>query len=106
MNYKASLFVVALTLGGCVSMTPRAQRIQLHPANSTQLNGCQKLGPVTAEASAWTQMNWPDVDEQAEINLRDAAAAKWGSGVDSVGLTNIDNLATKAIANGVAYKCF
>ena len=87
-------------------MTPRAQRIQLHPADSTQLSGCKKLGPVTAEASAWTQMNWPDVDEQARINMRDAAAVKWGDSADTVGLTNIDHLATKAIANGIAYKCF
>jgi hypothetical protein len=95
-----------VALEACVSITPRAEQIQLHPATSTLLAKCQRLGPVMAEASAWTQPNWSSVDQQAENNLRERAAAKWPGKVDSVALVNIDHLTTKAIANGIAYKCF
>ena len=95
-----------LIVCGCVSITPRAGQIQLHPSTSTLLANCKRLGPVTAEASAWTQPNWPSVDQQVENNLRENAAAKWPGKVDSVALINIDHATTRATANGIAYTCF
>lgn len=101
----AAWVLIAAALGGCVSITPRAQKVQLLPSTSTQLASCTKLGPVDAEASAMGQINTGDLDLQAENNLRDAAAAKWGDSVDSVVLINVDHATTKATANGMGYQC-
>ena len=104
---KSALLCAALiAVAGCVTTTPRAQQIQLHPSTSSQLATCKRLGPVYAEASGWSQLNWADVDQQAKNNLREAAVAKWGDQVDSVALINIDHTSTKATANGIAYRCF
>jgi hypothetical protein len=105
MKTVALLCLVSFGLAGCVSMTPRAQQVQLLSSDSDQLAHCKELGPLSADASGLTQMNPDDVDQQAKNNLRDAAAAKWGAGVDSVVLTGVDRKTTKAVANGVAYKC-
>lgn len=104
MKY-AALASVAIIIGGCVSITPRAQKIQLLPSTDTQLATCTKLGAVDAEASAMGQINAGDLDHQAENNLRDVAAAKWGDGVDTVALINVDHATTKATASGTGYKC-
>jgi hypothetical protein len=106
MKRNGLIYIGALALCGCVSITPQAEKIQLHPSNSTQLQGCKKLGPISAEASAWKQMTWSDLEEQAKNNLREAAGAKWGDGVDSVALINMDKHTEKLVANGIAYKCF
>ncbi|MFC5437125.1 hypothetical protein ACFPME_11185 [Rhodanobacter umsongensis] len=106
MRRSAAFLALCLGLTGCVSITPRAEKIQLHPSTSNLLEHCERLGPVSAEASAWTQPNWGSVDQQVTNNLRQNAAAKWPDKVDSVALINIDHENTKATANGVAYKCF
>lgn len=51
-------------------------------------------------------MTWSDLEDQAKNNLREAAVAKWGDGVDSVALINMDKLTEKLVAHGIAYKCF
>jgi hypothetical protein len=105
---RVSIVIICgcLLLSGCVSITPQAEKIQLHPPNSTQLAGCKKLGPISGQASAVAQMDYPDVDRQAANNMRAAAAAKWGEGVDSVALIDVDRTAFRSIANGIGYKCF
>lgn len=101
----AALCVTVIIVGGCVSITPRAQKIQLLAATSSTLQSCKKLGPVDAEASALGQINSADLDQQAENNLRDAAAAHWHGDVDTVALINVDHTTIKASASGVAYRC-
>jgi hypothetical protein len=104
---RRTLAVTALlALTGCVSITPRAQRIQVHPTDSTLLASCKKLGPVTATSSNFGKMTWQDADAQARNDLRDAAAAKWGDQVDSLAIVNVDLLMTKSVANGIAFQCF
>lgn len=101
----AALCLSVIMLGGCVSITPRAQKIQLLPATSHKLAHCTKLGAIDAEASAMGQINAGDLDHQAENNLRDAAAVQWGNDVDSVVMLTIDHATTKATAHGIGYKC-
>lgn len=101
----AVLCIFAVMAGGCVSITPRAQQIQLLPAASSQLSRCTRLGTIDATASAISQINAGDLDHQAQNNLRDAAAARWNQGVDSVGLITVDHTTTKATAHGIAYAC-
>lgn len=106
MRGHVAIVCGCLLLSGCVSITPQAENIQLHPSNSTQLAGCKKLGPISGEASAVAQMDYPDVDRQAANNMRAAAAEKWGDGVDSVALIDVDRTTFRSIANGIGYKCF
>lgn len=47
--YTAILLIVT----GCATIGPEASRVALHSQESNLLNDCKKLGPVTAEASAW-----------------------------------------------------
>ena len=101
----SALCLVALLLCGCVSITPRAQKIRLLPADSEQLAACTKLGPIDAEASAMGQINTADLDSQAQNNLRDAAASRWNGSVDTVALVSVDHATTKATAHGIAYQC-
>jgi hypothetical protein len=105
MNKFTGLCLALCALAGCVSVTPRAQQVKLIPSDSSQLAHCKALGPVSADASGLTQMNPDDVDQQAKNNLRDAAGAKWGAGVDSVALTHLDHRTTKSVADGIGYKC-
>ncbi|WP_266156791.1 DUF4156 domain-containing protein [Dyella silvatica] len=103
---RLALITTVLAASGCVSMTPRAQHIQLHSGVSTQLQNCKKLGPVTATASGWGMLSMDDVRQQAANNLRDAAAAKWGDTVDSLALINTDTFINSVSASGIGYKCF
>ena len=98
---KTLLVVAAFCAQGCVSMTPVAAGVMLHQQYSALLDKCQRLGPVVAEASAWTN---DKVNQQAMNNLRDAAARKY-LGADSVALVNVDEYVTRSVANGIAFKC-
>ena len=51
-------------------------------------------------------MDWDDVRQQAENNLRANAVKKYGNKVDSVAIINVDRYTTKLVAQGLAYKCF
>jgi hypothetical protein len=94
-----------LALAACVSITPRASRIQVLRSDTTLVQGCKRLGRISAEASAMTKMDYNQVDQQAVNNMRDAAAAKWGDQVDTVVVSNVDRFMTKSLANGVAFSC-
>lgn len=96
---------LAAILGGCVSITPRAQKVRLLPADSVQLAGCTKLGAIDADASAMNQINAADLDSQSENNLRDAAADRWSTTADTVALVSVEHATTSATAHGIAYAC-
>jgi len=87
-------------------MTQRAAEIIVHSQISTQIESCKRLGPITAEASARGQLDWPSVEQQAKNNLREKAAEKYGEQVDSVAVINMDRYTAKMVANGLAFKCF
>jgi hypothetical protein len=107
MKIRFLFFLSAFVLcTGCVSMTPKGAKIMLHSQISSQLDSCTKLGPVISEASAFKQMTWAAVEQQAKNNLRDAAARQYGDRVDTVALINLDSYNTKVVANGIAFKCF
>jgi hypothetical protein len=106
MKLALLLILASVACTGCVTMTPRAGQIMLHSQMSTLLDKCKKLGPVSAEASAWTQIDYASVDQQAKNNLRDKAAEIYGAEVDSVVVINVDRYGTKSVASGVAFKCF
>lgn len=103
---RVLLLLPLLSLTACVTLTPRAQRIQVQNQNSAVLATCKKLGPVTAKASSWGKMTYADANQQAVNNLRDAAAAQYGDQVDSLVLVNVDTMMTSSYANGIAYNCF
>lgn len=92
-------------LAGCVTMTPRAQRIQLQQQDSALLKDCQKLGRVDAEASGYAQWTYDDLKQQAENNLREAAAARYVT-ADTVVVLNVDTRASAVGTSGVAFRCY
>lgn len=107
MRMRSGYLVTVLFTGlaGCVSLTPRAQSVQLYAADAPALASCRKLGRIKAEVSGFSQLNWDNVDAQAKNDLRDAAAAKWGDAVDAVALVTVDHSTTEATANGIGYLC-
>lgn len=105
MKRLLAILAVSTAMSGCVSMTPRAQAIQVQPADSQLLHDCKKLGRVDAKASGWGQWTYDDMREQARNNLRDAAARQY-SEADTVVLLNVDTHTNSADASGVAYKCY
>jgi hypothetical protein len=105
---KATVAMLGMVLAfscACVSVSPRAERVPLLPAESAQLAGCAKLGSVRAEASGLSQINWMNAEEQAKNNLRDAAVAKWNEQVNAVALIDVTRATTKVVAHGLGYHC-
>lgn len=103
---KRTIAVAAtLALSGCVTMTPRAQHIQVQKQDSALLKDCTKLGRIDATASGWGQWTYDDMNQQAANNLREATAEKYPS-ADTVVVLNLDTHTNSADASGVAYKCY
>ncbi len=95
--------VVALLLSGCVTMSPEAERIFVHSQITTQLDGCQRVGPVTVE-SRGGPMTYMQAAEHA---LREEVVKVYGNKADTVAVINSDLYALgKVVMQGIAYKCF
>lgn len=91
-------------LSGCVSITPRAARIQVLRGDTTQVQGCKRLGRIDGDALA-SKLDYDSVNQQAVNNMRDAAASKWGDQADTIVVSNVDQLTTHSIAHGTAFAC-
>lgn len=104
MTRRVLLLGIAI-LSGCVSITPRAAQIQIVQAGASTLASCQRLGNVGAKASAWPQMNDADTMQQAENNMREAAATRYGNVVNAVVVERTDATLTRTSNRGVAYHC-
>lgn len=105
MKRILSVLAVSLALSGCVTMTPRAQHIQVQKQDSALLRDCTKLGRVDAKASGWGKLTYESMNAQAEANLREATAAQYAT-ADTVVVLNVDTHMNSADATGVAYKCY
>lgn len=84
-------------------MSPGAENILVHSQITTQLDGCKKVGPVTASSRGgpFTYM------QDAEHALREEVAKVHGEKADTVAVINSDKYALgKVIMQGIAYKCF
>lgn len=96
-----------LWLAGC-AMTPAGhdpnqQSIIIHRQNSTQLEGCKRLGAITTD----TYGNIFNFMEVADRTFMEQARYKYGAEVDSIALVNKEVLpAGHVIMQGIAYKCF
>jgi hypothetical protein len=106
MKRLVSILALSAALSACVTVTPQAQRIQVHPANSVALQSCQKVGPVKAEVSGWGKWTYDQMNQQAEADLRNIVATQYGDKADSVMLLGVETFTNSAVANGIAYKCF
>lgn len=88
-------------LAGCVTMTPEAERVQVHAQTSSLVADCERLGPVSAEASrGWGYKHAVDT---AKIKIREETAKLGG---DTVVLLNLDEYATRVQLQGVAMRCY
>ena len=98
--------VLCFILSGssCATISSQAEKVNLHSSMSTILDDCKKLGPVSAEESAWGHFSMSDTYQQAKNNLREEAFKIYNA--DTVVLINVDEYATKIIAHGVAFNCF
>jgi len=103
-SISSLLCSLVLVSAGCVTPSPMAAKIALHTERTTQLDKCDKLGPVQAEASGWSAWDNDDWHRQAGYKLREAAARDFPS-TDSVVLLNVDQYMTKLVAHGIAYQC-
>lgn len=95
-------YLVGITLiAGCVTVTPEAERVQIHAQASNLLDRCEQIGPVRADVGrVWG----PDhATETAKVRLREAAHAKGG---DTVVLLNRDVYLTRVTLQGVALRCY
>lgn len=95
------LILVGITLTGCVTLSEKASKVQIHSQMSTLLDGCTKLGPVSSVGSRAVSLN--HAVETAKVGLREATADKRG---DSVVVLNTDMFLTEVIVQGVAFKCY
>lgn len=98
--------VLLLALSGCSTLSPRAARIQVHPADTTQTSGCTKLGPVMVKETVWGHMTHDATEDKARDNLREAAAAQYGDQADTLVLAQAENRRMAVTLYGTAFKCF
>lgn len=104
------LLAVALPLiaifSGCATRPPvsnAAAEIIVHKQNTTQLEGCKRLGPVRTD----TQGGPFNYVEIAEAAFRNRAIELYGERVDSIALINQQVLpAGRIVLQGIAYDCF
>lgn len=98
----ATLSVIA-TLNGCATLSPEASNVMVYNQQTTLLDTCKRLGPVSATASAWSKWDMQQTAEQARSDLRKEAFERYGA--DSVAIINIDKHLTSVTAQGIAFKC-
>lgn len=95
------LLLAIPTLPGCVTLSEKAARIQVHSQISNLLDSCKKLGPVTATATGF--WHYEKSPQMAIVKLREEAADRGG---DTVAILNTDKIFTGTIIHGVAFKCY
>lgn len=104
MRHAVWAAAAILGLSACTHISPRAAAIQVHPAGTTQVQGCAKLGPVSAREGGW-HTTTEDMKDGAKDKLREAVVAQYPS-ADTVVMVSMDMKLTSATAQGIAYRCF
>jgi len=104
MKHAVWTATAILGLSACASISPKAAAIQVHPAGTTQVQGCTKLGPVTAKEGGW-HTTTADMKDGAKDKLREAVATQYPQ-ADTVVMVSMDMKLTSATAQGIAYQCF
>ena len=105
MKPRIAILIVTTLLGACVSMSPRAQKVELVAQDNPHLAHCERLGRLSAEAAGLGQLNVADAEQQAKNNLLDAAAARWPGRANAVALRSVEKGALTITAIGVAFNC-
>lgn len=93
--------VAVAVLTGCVTVSPEAEKVQVHSQVSTLLDSCKKLGPVTGSGSR--AIAYRHAVETAKVKLREAA---YHAGGDTVAIVNQDTHLGEVRLQGVALKCY
>lgn len=102
MTFREVMVVfAAIATAGCVSISEKAAKVQVHSQMSTLLDGCTKLGPVSSKGSRVVSQH--HAVETAKVGLREATADKGG---DSVVILNTDTFSSEVVMQGVAFKCY
>ena len=95
-----AVFAAITVLTGCVTLTDKARRVQVHTQLSSVLDDCTKLGPVMAESGHMLESTR---DSEVEVKLREAAADLGG---DTVAVLSRDSTFGKDYLHGIAFKCY
>ena len=95
----AAAVVCFVSLGGCVTLSQEAAGVQVHSQVSGLLDGCTKLGPVTASTSAFQLSS----ESALEAALREETAKMGG---DSVATVRYYDHMTSYSVQAVAFRCF
>lgn len=103
INYcVVALFFIA---SGCVTLSQKAESVQVHRQVSNLLDSCKRIGPVSSIGSS--MLSDEQAVAEAKVRLREKAADKGG---DTVAILNIDvltNITTwEAHMQGIAFKCY
>lgn len=99
--------VVALLLitSGCVTLSQKAESVQVHSQVSNLLDSCKRIGPVSSTGSS--MLSPEQAVAKAKVRLRESAADKGG---DTVAILNTDNLTNvttwEAHMQGIVFKCY
>ena len=96
---RITLWIFLFVASGCTPLTEEARSVQVHSEVSTVLDGCKRLGPVTASISAVNM----DGYNALRVRLREATARMGG---DTVAILNTDTTLTHAYLHGVAFRCY
>lgn len=98
------MVVLLFFASGCVTLSQKAQTVQVHSQVSNLLDDCKKIGPVVGMGRSMLSPDQAVVE--AKINLRENAADKGGDTVAVLNVDNITNLTTwEAHVQGIAFKC-
>jgi len=100
---KALLVAGISSFVGCATISPNAANVMVHTQVSSLLDDCERLGNVSANASAWSKWDKKQTRQQAENDLREQAYMRYGA--DTVAIVNTDEYLTSATAQGIAFKC-
>lgn len=98
---KTFVFLLPILLTGCVTMSPEAERVQVHHQESNLLQDCKKLGPVSALYAYPFSVR--QAEAEAEVKLRQDTYNLHG---DTVAILNMESGIARVSMQGVAYKCY
>ena len=98
--------LIALIVAGCATITPEAQKVQVHEQVSTLVDDCVKLGPVSVTVNGLTKLSPDDVYLQAKNDIRHLAWERYRA--DTVVLLNKDMslYSRKTTIQGMAMNCY
>jgi hypothetical protein len=106
LTAKTYGIVLALLTSGCaVTLSQKAEQVQVHRQVSNLLDSCKRIGPV--KGAGTSMMSPAQAELEASVKLRESAADIGG---DTVAILHSDDLTHfttwEVRMQGIAFKCY